>query len=213
MTDIKSSLDELLSKSDNQDVVKQEEIKDLLTDILAEVKASKEEIIESYMSRVGLNQEEAVAQVDGLVSNETEEKHETKEETTSPFDQVLNNEENITTSAETIAPDASVINSIMPQETPEAENTANNEIQESTPEKVESAEEAPQEVTEAAKNTLRLEPSNIKVVRMGLDSIKSKNMSLKTAIVRNAELPEGFRDHLLSSIKVNDLEQEVGRAR
>ena len=136
--------------------------------------------------------------------------------------------------SETITPDASVIDSIMPQGTVVEENTpqeakvipfpvanaANENEVSGTPEKVEGVEEAPTELTETAKSTMRIDPDSvtkIKAVKAILNFFKGKKsvaepQNISSLTVKNAEMSDEFSEYYETAFEQQNPEQSMRRA-
>ena len=187
------------------DVSKQEEILDRLKDIEADVAVviEKTGIKQKFVTDdIAENKEENIAPINmeqafsAISSQEIEPDKDfgpgkSLVEQASAFDNINNENQ------ETIVPDTNVIDSIMPQTETAGETNDNNVTEEI------------HEETKKDNNEVRLEPSNIKVVRFGLDSLKEKNVTLKTALVKNAEMPVEFANYYNNAFN----QQNVGRAR
>ena len=238
ITDLKEIREDNLSNNKGQyDVVKQEEIEDILKDILAEVLCNRKEIIERIVSRGGFIPAEDYHDNNNVENNETPKPINMEDAFSATTNQEIepdkdfgkgrslveqvsgfekNNENNNSINEQTIVPQN--IESIIPQEShinDESNNTVednnNNieEIQENTEDKVES--------NESVQPVNALNAANIKAVRASLNYLHDKKddkqpFTTNSMLLRNAEASEEYQEYFANTLTHNQ-EQSMGRSR
>lgn len=238
-----NSMEQALNLVSDQPVQEASEIPD--------VKPMTEQM-DNYENRLSNEQE--------VVNEEENQEQQDEIENVNPFAQVLNSEEPVqeevnqepsiesqenesqdsvvsnvvpfVNNQETIAPDASVLNTIIPQENVEEEtkDDSNNvieetnnaeEVTESTPvpedaQKVENVEEAPQETIAQAQQATELNASAIKARRGFVNKSKESELienifNIKTWPLNEVEMSDEMKDYFSTSLPTET--QEQGKVR